>query len=121
MKISVFGPAIAAGLLVQSMPLAAEEFRPVDAETTFVEVVKGKTLSRFGISLAVSPDGKIEGRAFGTEVRGDWRWDEGLFCRDLAWGDRDLGPNCQLVKINGEKIRFIADAGQGDYADFSLE
>ncbi len=43
-----------------------------------------------------------------------------LFCRDLFWGARDLGYNCQQVDVNGSRIRFTSDRGRGDSAVFRL-
>ena len=53
-------------------------------------------------------------------VSGAWRWQQGYFCRDLYFGSDDLGFNCQMVTVNGSTIRFIADQGQGEHADFRL-
>ena len=69
----------------------------------------------------MSPDGDIRGRALGGPVNGDWRWQDGYFCRDLVWGERDLGPNCQMVEVKGNRIRFTSDFGRGDSADFRIE
>ena len=62
----------------------------------------------------------IEGRAFGTPVSGAWNWSDGYFCRDLYYGERDLGSNCQQVAIRDNTIRFTSDFGNGDYADLRL-
>jgi len=103
-----------------TMPAAAEEFEPVTDRGRFLNLVDGKTLTRLGIKLDVLPSGQIAGRAFGRPVTGAWRWAGGYFCRDLYYGDRDLGPNCQLVKVRGRTLRFIADRGAGQYADLNL-
>lgn len=96
------------------------ETRRVAQKSDFVALVQGQTLTRKGIRLSVAPDGVIRGRAFGLQVRGQWRWQDGFFCRDLFWGDRDLGPNCQQVTIRGDVIRFTSDRGTGQYADLTL-
>lgn len=119
MKSQVAGLAIVAGLL-QFGEARAEEFRTVSDSDTFINVVKDRELTRFGIKLAVLPTGEIRGSAFGQQVTGAWRWDDGFFCRDLYFGNQDLGPNCQVVQVNGEVVRFIADQGQGEYADLRL-
>ncbi len=110
---------IATVLLAGATPATA--FSPITEESNFVTIVSGKELTRFGIRLNVMPDGLISGRAFGKTVSGAWRWTEGYFCRDLYFGETDLGPNCQAVKIDGGTIRFIADEGAGDHADFALK
>ncbi|MBD3679511.1 MAG: dihydrodipicolinate reductase [Rhodobacteraceae bacterium] len=112
--------ALLAGLSLAS-PVWAEEFEKIDDRSEFVELVDGKSLARFGITLDVRPDGRIVGRAFGTDVSGAWRWDGGYFCRDLFWGKQDLGPNCQEVRLNGDTLRFISDQGTGQFADLRLE
>ncbi|MFY9238222.1 MAG: dihydrodipicolinate reductase [Roseovarius sp.] len=107
--------------LAFSAPAKAEEFSTVQQEEKFVSLVDGRKLTRFGINLDVTPDGRIVGRAFGRDVTGAWKWNAGYFCRDLFWGDRDLGPNCQMVKVQGNTIRFISDKGTGQFADLRLQ
>jgi hypothetical protein len=99
----------------------AEGFRVVDSDARFLALVEGRELRRLGIRLIVSPTGVIEGRAFGGPVRGEWRWENGYFCRDLFWNDTDLGYNCQLVQENGTVLRFTSDEGAGMFADLTLE
>jgi hypothetical protein len=99
----------------------ADGFQVVSDRSAFVQLIENRELRRFGISLRVSPEGAIEGRAFGTPVTGAWRWENGYFCRDLFYGGDDLGANCQLVELRGETLRFTSDRGQGDYADLRLE
>ena len=101
-------------------PLRTGDFDRVEGRDGFVQLVAGRALTRFGISLNVSPEGMIEGRAFGRTVTGAWRWDSGYFCRDLAFGDESLGPNCQVVEKRGEVLRFTADEGKGDQAELRL-
>lgn len=112
---------LAAALALWAAPLWAEGFRTVESRDTFLGLVTGKSLTRFGVSLDVSPAGRISGRAFGRDVRGAWRWDGGYFCRDLSFGQQDLGPNCQVVQTDGRTLRFIADRGAGESADLRLD
>lgn len=101
-------------------PAAADDFDRVESRDEFVQLVAGRALTRFGITLNVTPEGEIDGRAFGQRVTGAWRWDGGYFCRDLAFGTESLGPNCQVVEKRGEVLRFTADEGKGDHADLRL-
>ena len=109
------------GLIVGPRTAQAEEFRVVDSDTRFVALIEGRELRRFGIRLTVTPTGEIQGRAFGGPVTGQWRWENGYFCRDLFWNDTDLGYNCQLVQENGPTLRFTSDQGAGMFADLTLE
>ena len=116
MRLSV----IACIAAVISGPAIAEEFDQIDSRSEFISLISNKHLTRFGIQLTVTPSGQIEGNAFGRTVTGAWQWKSGYFCRDLYWGQRDLGPNCQAVKVQGSTIRFISDQGTGEYADLKL-
>ena len=100
-------------------PAAAENQR-IDSRDVFVSLIDGRALTRLGITLNVTPDGRISGRAFGKPVKGGWAWKNGYFCRSLFFGDENLGDNCQVVEKRGESLRFTADQGQGDYADLRL-
>lgn len=97
------------------------EFERVEDRDRFVQIISKGSLNRFGMTLVVQPDGRIGGRAFGRDVSGQWQWRDGYFCRDLYWGSRDLGPNCQEVKVSGEMVRFTSDQGSGDFADLRLK
>jgi len=112
--------AIVALALPLGTPAMAESFRAVTKKAEFVDLVSGRQLTRFGIRLSVSPGGTINGSAFGQDVRGAWNWQGGFFCRDLAYGNTSLEPNCQQVLVRGDTVRFIADQGKGDSADLRL-
>ncbi len=99
---------------------ARAEFRVVQNESEFRSLVGGRELTRMGVSLTVSQGGAIAGRAFGRQVTGAWDWQDGYFCRDLAWGDRDFPHNCQQVAIDGDRLRFASDRGAGQAAVLTL-
>ena len=104
--------------MLAAAPAAA--FQKVDDRDRFVGLIQGKELKRFGVTLVVTPEGTIRGRGFGRPVTGAWNWNQGYFCRSLVWGERDLGDNCQEVRVQGETIRFTSDQGAGDFADLQL-
>ena len=72
------------------------------------------------VRLEVTPGGQITGTGAGWAVRGSWTWSDGYFCRDLFWGDDDLGHNCQAVSFDGERVHFTSDRGAGESAGFRL-
>ena len=109
---------LAVFLTFAALPAAA--FERITSSEEFQQTVVGRELTRFGISLRVLPQGTVTGDGMGWEVSGDWTWQNGLFCRTLDWGGSDLGYNCQAVLRNGDRVRFIADEGQGQSADFRL-
>jgi hypothetical protein len=115
----MFAAAALAATTVSAAPAAAD-FARIQNESQFREVVQGRTLAYPLVRLRVTPDGRIVGRGAGREVSGQWQWQDGLFCRDLYWGERELGYNCQTVEVRGNTVRFTSDAGEGDHADFRL-
>ena len=110
---------VAAAALLLPAGMAAAFERITDG-AEFRQLVSGRELTRFGISLQVTPQGQVLGDGLGWPVTGEWRWQNGLFCRTLDWGGSDLGYNCQTVLRNGDRLRFIADEGTGQSADFRL-
>ncbi|KAA9006033.1 dihydrodipicolinate reductase [Histidinibacterium aquaticum] len=102
-------------------PAAADWSRIADRDA-FLQTVTGRSLDigLFGISLQVGSDGSIRGVAQGQEVSGNWAWESGYFCRTLAWGSESWPRNCQLVQLDGNRIRFTSDQGSGDSARFTL-
>ncbi len=108
-------------MCLMAVPASAEGFERVGEKSGFISLVKDRKLTRLGIRLRVGDDGKISGRAFGQRVTGDWRWQEGYFCRDLVVGDDELGANCQMVQVRGNTLRFTSDRGEGIYADLRLK
>jgi len=86
----------------------------------FARRVVGRELARTGIRLTVLPGGQIMGRALGWGITGEWTWREGYFCRTMDWSGYPIEYNCMTVLANGRSVRFIADRGAGDFADFRL-
>jgi len=109
-----------AGSYTATPALADPNLSKVTDRSEFERLVVGRDLSIFGIKLTVTPEGQIAGRAYGRTVTGAWRWKDGYFCRDLFWGERDLGPNCQEVRVSGKTVRFTSDRGKGRFADLTM-
>lgn len=102
---------------------AAAEFSVVSDRNTFVGLMEAGQLKHnlLPIRLRVSADGLINGEAVGSEVTGNWDWDNGYFCRTMAWGSREIPFNCQLVEVDGRKVRFTENQGQGRAATFRID
>jgi len=114
-------PALALGLvLTLALPAAAQAFERIRDADRFARLIDGRELARTGIRLQVLPQGQIAGRGLGYPVTGEWRWQDGYFCRTLDWGGSDLGHDCQAVLAQGSRVRFVAERGAGRWADFSL-
>ena len=99
---------------------AFAEPKVITRSNEFIELVTDKNLTRPFITLTVSSDGEIRGKAAFRKIAGAWLWEDGYFCRDLRWGRRDLKYNCQRVTSDGNKLTFTSDRGAGDSASFTL-
>lgn len=107
--------AFAIGL---TLPSAAFAFERISDRDAFMSAVGGKDLkiAIYGLTLNVRNDGSITGRAAGWDISGSWTWENGYFCRDMDWSGYPIDYNCQLVELNGDRIRFTVDQGAGDDA-----
>ncbi|HAG71549.1 MAG TPA: dihydrodipicolinate reductase [Gammaproteobacteria bacterium] len=99
---------------------AFAERKAITTSEDFVELVTGKALTRPFIILKVSSDGKIRGSGAFRKIVGTWSWEDESFCRNLYWGQSDLGYNCQKVISDGNRISFTSDRGSGESALFTL-
>lgn len=110
-------------LLGLALPAPALAETPLTDRDAFVSMVAGRELSLplFSVSIKVDPSGRLEGSAMGWPVTGQWRWENGLFCRSMDWSGTEIPPNCQLVEVVSEdRLRFTSDAGTGMTAVFRL-
>lgn len=105
--------------LCLALPAFADSGR-VTSRDDFVQLVKDRALTRTGIRLVVTPDGRIDGRALGFKVTGSWAWRDGYFCREMQAGREKIGYDCQLVERKGDALRFTAAKGKGEFADLRL-
>ena len=109
--------------VLSSFPLmaAAQTNEWVKDEDRFINLIDGKKLKRFLIELSVQTDGTIIGMGAGTDVTGNWNWQDNYFCRNLSWGNRDLGTDCQKVELKDKKLLFTSDRGLGTTAGFMIQ
>ena len=51
-------------------------------------------------------------------VRPEWNWEREYYCRDVAIGTRDLGHDCQVVTVSGNRIAYTQKKGSGQTPTF---
>lgn len=104
-------------------PALADEFEPIRDKAQFLDLVKDRDLriGLYNLTLRLSPNGRIEGKALGWKIVGSWSWKDGYFCREMDWEGMAIPWNCQLVEARGtDEMRFTVDRGAGDSASFRL-
>jgi len=121
----MFKAKIAAACLAAIVATEAhgQSFSAITDRTEFLSTLAGRDLrlSTYGLTLTVTADGRIEGRAIGAPVTGNWSWQGGYFCREMQWGGTEIPYNCQLVESAApNRMRFTVDQGAGQSATFTL-
>ncbi|WP_435256824.1 dihydrodipicolinate reductase [Thioclava sp. FR2] len=112
-------------LLAALLPFSAlaNDFEPIKDRDEFLSLVGDKNLriGLYNLTLKVTPDGQISGKAMGWDITGAWDWKGGYFCRQMDWSGKEIDYNCQLVEKRGEsELRFTSDKGAGQRATFRL-
>jgi len=99
-------------------PSVVGAFERISDRATFMSAVGNKDLkiALYGLTLNLRDNGSIAGRAVGYDITGSWVWEDGYFCRDMDWSGYPIEYNCQLVELDGDRIRFTVDRGAGDDA-----
>ncbi len=109
--------------LLSPLPALANTYEPIRDKSAFLSLIDGKELriGLYNLSLKLTPDGKIVGKALGWGITGNWSWEGGYFCRDMDWSGYAIERDCQLVEArNGRELRFTVNRGKGDSASFRL-
>ncbi|MEM1236252.1 MAG: dihydrodipicolinate reductase [Pseudomonadota bacterium] len=110
------------GLAIMALAAPVAAMEKIDQREVFIDALDGRdlTIRLYALTLTVTDDGNITGRAAGRDVTGDWKWEDGYFCRQMMWGSREIPYNCQLVELEGDRMRFTTDRGTGDNAVFRM-
>ena len=69
--------------------------------------------------FVIADDGTIEGSWYGNELKGEWRWDEGYFCRTLS-APRPAPEDCQEWSLGDGKVRLLRNRGVGESTVYLL-
>ena len=119
--VRTFGKACAV-VVAMGAAVPAYAMDAISDRSDFMNTIDGRDLriGMYGLSLVVTDDGRIEGKALGRPITGQWTWQDGFFCRDIMWGEREIPYNCQLVEAANDRMRFTTDRGAGNSASFNL-
>lgn len=93
---------------------ATAEFKAVKKEKQFRQsIVDRKLTTKKGFWTIIKSDGTQTGKFGNKTYTGTWKWSGKYWCRNGVIGGKELGTNCQLVEIDGNKTRFTRDKGKG--------
>ncbi len=86
----------------------------------FDSAIVGKTLNFNGNRMVINADGTISGPWDGSGITGTWRWSFGSWCREIAIGGVDRGPDCQNWSVDGNVATVTRDRGNGSSFRYTI-
>lgn len=110
-----------AGLALIGSAAGAETFKRITKEDQFRSLVVGKKgVSEMGWFI-VHADGTTTGNILKKKFSAAWVWKNRMYCRNAVLGKDQLGTDCQVVKISGDKVQFIRKYGKGPVGVSTLQ
>ncbi|MEP3945664.1 hypothetical protein [Ascidiaceihabitans sp.] len=105
-----------------AIPALADNFKRIKTSEEFSALVVGKKITWDGGFAVIRANGKTDGRLKkqGKYV-GNWTFTKGFYCRNLVIKKEATGTNCQIVEIDGNKLRITRDQGKGATNIFNLK
>jgi len=104
-------------------PALADDFKRIRKEADFRSLVVGKTISAGSGYLTLHADGRLTGAGSQGALIGNWKWSRKFFCRNLNIGGKNIGSDCQVVKMakDGKSVMFIRQMGKGEAKTYDIE
>ncbi|MGF1554221.1 MAG: hypothetical protein ACFBWO_17215 [Paracoccaceae bacterium] len=96
-------------------------WRPIEDPASFYVEAVGRKLVSGEDHIVFLNDGRIAGFYDGAALTGNWRWDDDRLCRTASIGARRLYPDCQLVAVDGDRLRIVRENGAGSTVVYSIE
>lgn len=112
---------LAIGLSVLASSALAQSFKRIKTEADFREMVVDRKAGGEWGWFMVKSDGTTTGKIFGKTFNARWVWKNKMYCRNAVLGKEQLGTDCQVVKISGDKVQFIRKYGKGDVGESTLQ
>lgn len=116
--------AIFLSLSVALPTMASADYKRIRKAADFNAHVVGKKITFDGGWGIVHADGKTHGqvtRPKKNKYYGAWTWSRGYYCRNLVIGGTETGTNCQLVEVDGNKLRLTRDKGKGRVTEATMK
>ncbi|GGB07347.1 hypothetical protein [Allosediminivita pacifica] len=82
-------------------------------EAKFIARVTDRPLRAEGICFTIRSDGGMTGEIDGVPLAGQWIWRDALFFHWAALGGEELGSDCELIEVRGNRMRYIREEGRG--------
>lgn len=111
----------AAALALALTTTATADFKRIKTEKQMRQLVVGKKLVTGNGYSFVNADGTLTGKFSGKKFSGNWIWNGRFWCRNGVLGGKEIGSDCQVWEIDGNKLRYTRKKGKGDAVVATLE
>lgn len=94
---------------------AHADFKRLTTEAEYRSAVAGKTVVTESSTVKIRKNGRLTGKTKGGDkITGAWAWRGQFWCRTVKVAGVDRGTDCQLVEVDGNKIRGTRNQGKGE-------
>lgn len=83
-------------------------------EADFLKEIADRELVAEGMSFTIHSDGTISGLVGSSQLIGSWSWEEEYFCRIAELNGERLGVDCEIIEIEGSRMRYTRNKGAGE-------
>lgn len=94
----------------------------IDSKSEFIQKVAGKKIAdpKLNTWMIARPNGKIEGKFKGINIKGKWSWSGEYWCRSARIGLFSLSLECQEITLAGNTLILKRKKGTGSSHTYQL-
>lgn len=99
----------------------AQNFKRITTEADYIAKVAGKKYCNEGGCWTAKKNGRMTGKFGKDRFKANWAWKKSFACRTGTLGKRDIGTDCQVIEVAGNKVRITRKQGKGKKVVYSTK
>lgn len=94
----------------------------IDSKSEFIQKVAGKKIEnpKLNTWMIAQPNGQIDGKFKGINIKGKWNWSGKFWCRSARIGLFSLSLECQQITLAGNTLILKRKKGTGSTHTYQL-
>lgn len=94
----------------------------IDSKSEFIRKIAGKKIEdpKLNTWMIARPNGQIDGKFKGINIKGKWNWNGKFWCRSARIGLFSLSLECQRITIAGNTLILKRKRGTGSSHTYQL-
>lgn len=94
----------------------------IDSKSEFLQKIAGKKIAdpKLNTWMVAQPNGQINGKFKGLNIKGKWAWNDKYWCRTGRIGLIPLPRECQQITLTGNKLILQRKKGTGTSHTYQL-